>query len=412
MLFSLLIFHPRPSIVSSSIPVSVQAQSAPNAPHDYKAVWTKVSHAIENGLFNHRQMASDIKKWEAEAGPGILASKTDAEFRDRVEGFIKKFGDSHFDFYIKSDQGYYVMDALARNDKADQMPNCGAYFAPTGNGDWKVAFVLDDTSAFKVGLRPGDVMRTANGKPFAPVDSFTGQDGKKIQLGIVRDGNPLTLTVEGSSDQSLDQMLQATRASEKIIKQDGKKIGYIHLWTQTTASFVNFLQSAVLGNLYDTDAFILDNRSGYGGRPEGYSTPFFLPQVDFAWTIGGNKSIQHFGYSKPLVELIDHYSRSAKEMLSQVLKTSKRAVLVGQTTAGNVLGTFPNRVADWCYLEMPIADVAVDGKRLEKVGVSPNIGAPLGFNGKGEDLTLQAGIQEAVKLAKEKAGAESSNSGH
>lgn len=381
---------------------TMQAATKKNESPDYKAVWNRVSHSIENGLFNHKAMAGDIKKWEAEDGPSILASKTNEEFRDRVERFIKRFGDSHFDFYTKSDQGYYVMDALARNDKADPMPNCGAFFAPNETGGWKVAFVLDGGSAFTAGLRQGDIMKSANGKAFAPVDSFTGQEGKSVALEIERNGQAMTIKVQASTDQVLDEMLDATRASEHIIKQDGLKIAYIHLWTQTTQSFVNALQSAVLGNLYDTDAFILDNRSGYGGRPEGYSTPFFLPQTDFGWTVGGQESIQHFGYAKPLVELIDHYSRSAKEMLSQVLKTSGRAVLVGQTTAGNVLGTFPNRVADWCYLEMPMADVSVDGKRLEKVGVSPNIVAPLGFNSKGEDLTLMAGIKEAVKLVKEK----------
>ncbi len=385
----------------SIVHASVQSKKPKSAPHNYKEAWQKISKAIETQLFDHKQIHGQIKKWENEFGPSVEASTNDKDFRNRVEEFINKFNDSHFAVYVKRDQGYYLFDGLARGSNAESMPNCGAYFTKTDNG-WVTAFVLDGTSAFKAGLREGDLVVKADGMSFSPVESFEGKEGKKVVLDAKRGSKTLQITVIGSKDQSMDQFLQATRDSERIIHADGLKIGYIHLWTQASQSFAAVLQSAVLGNLYHTDAFILDDRGGFGGRPEGYGNPFFLPDINLGWKTNGVETTEHFGYSKPLVLLIDHYCRSAKEVFSQIMKTSKRAVLVGQTTAGNVLGTYPNRINSWCYLEMPVMDVFVNGKRLEKVGVSPNIVAPLGFNSAGKDMTLEAGIKEAAKLVMQK----------
>lgn len=375
-------------------------QKAEPEVHDYKQAWTKITHDIEARYYNIKARQSAIDGWIKEAGPEVEAAKTDAQFDAAVEKFIHKFGDSHFDCYTPEEQGYYLFDSLSKGDKAKPMPNCGAYFFPDSNG-WLVGFVVNGTTGSDAGIRQGDIIQTANDQPFQPVVSFQGQEGKQVTLKGLRDGKPITFTVTPSDDRPLDQFLEGTRESAKVINVGGLKIGYIHLWTQANPSFAAALQAAVLGSLYNTDAMILDDRSGYGGRPEQYPNPFFLPAVDFKWQGSRFGYTQHLGYNKPLVLLTDKYSRSAKEMFSDVMKISGRAVLVGQTTAGNVLGTSPDYIAPWCWLEMPIINVFVDGKRLEGVGVSPNIPVPAGFDAKGNDITLQAGIKEAEKLVQE-----------
>jgi carboxyl-terminal processing protease len=153
------------------------------------------------------------------------------------------------------------------------------------------------------------------------------------------------------------------------------------------------LESAVSGKFADTDAFILDLRDGFGGRPERFADVFFRPDVKVNWDFGSNKNVQHFGYGKPLVVLINSGSRSAKELLSYILKSSKRATLIGTQTAGNVLGTSPNRINDWCILELPMVDVSVDGVRLEKNGVQPNIKVLDGFDKDGNDVVIGRAVE-------------------
>ena len=92
--------------------------------------------------------------------------------------------------------------------------------------------------------------------------------------------------------------------------------------------------------------------------------------------------------------MINGGSRSAKEVLSYVFKKSGRGTLVGQTTAGNVLGTFPQAIGDWAYIEVPMLDVLADGVRLEGNGVVPDVAVPSEFGAGGKDLDLSAALEK------------------
>ncbi len=186
---------------------------------------------------------------------------------------------------------------------------------------------------------------------------------------------------------------RASLQSERIVERNGKKIGYIHLWTMANPRFAALLTSFVLqGKAVKTDGFILDIRDGFGGRPEGYFDPFFGPPISIK-TISESRTTEEMtGYGKPLVLMINHGSRSAKEVVSAIFKDSKRATLVGSNTAGNVLGTSPIKIQDWGYLEIPMVDLTVDGVRLEAVGVAPDVLIEDGFDAEGRDSVLEQGL--------------------
>lgn len=72
--------------------------------------------------------------------------------------------------------------------------------------------------------------------------------------------------------------------------------------------------------------------------------------------------------------LTDKGTASASEPLAYLLKTSRRATLVGERTAGAMLTALPHRVGDGWLVTVPEADfVAADGVRLEGKGVEPDI---------------------------------------
>src|SRR5205807_1760504 len=117
---------------------------------------------------------------------------------------------------------------------------------------------------------------------------------------------------------------------------------YIHLWTMSNAAQSTELANSVFGKFKDTAGFILDIRDGFGGRPEGYGDPFFRPEVRLSWQSPMFTQQELFGYQRPLVVIINKGSRSAKEVFAFIMKSSKRATLIGEKTGGNVLGTFPS----------------------------------------------------------------------
>lgn len=366
---------------------------------DFPKLWDQVSQAISGRYYARETRKDEMNRLLAKYKPIAGAAKDRAEFSKSVNAMIEEFRDSHFAFYDTGDQGYYVMDALVRPDKGDELPNIGAYFRPGPDG-YTVQMVLDGSSAKEADLRKGDRIVTADGKPFRPVASFA--EGGTVKLVIQRKGETLTKEVKPSKASAVGMFLDATRASARVIESNGRKIGYMHLWTQANTQFRDALASAVYGKLSDTDAFILDLRDGFGGRPEGYADPFFRPEVMLDWKTPAGTSHQLFGYQRPLIVLINGGSRSAKEVLSQILKSSKRATLVGSTTAGHVLGTWPQRLNDWAYLEIPMVDVIADGVRLEGKGVSPDVAVPKEYDDQGNDLYLAKALEllKDVKVRK------------
>lgn len=240
-------------------------------------------------------------------------------------------------------------------------------------------------------------MATIDNDPFTPVDALATKVGKKATIGTIRNHTPMTAEVEVVQSAGNDFFLDATRASVRTIETGGKKFGYVHLWTMSTEDQKNALAGAVYGRLKDTDGFILDIRDGFGGRPEGYGDPFFRPEVKLSWESPGFTQQQLFGYQRPLVVIINKGSRSAKEVFAYIMKASHRAILVGEKTGGNVLGTFPSPVGDWAFLEIPMVDVKANGVRLEKNGVAPDVAVAKEFDEAGKDLYLEEAVRQLSK---------------
>lgn len=363
---------------------------------DFARAWTGIRNAIESRYYarteQHDKMLTLLTKYEAKA----KVAKDRPEFEKDVNDMISDFGDSHFGFFTKSDQGFYLMQSLVKKDSTE-MAHVGAWFKPEGGG-YAIQMLLNGGSADGAGLRKGDVVTQIDGQPFTPVDSLMDKVGKKVTLSFTRAGKPMTAEVEVHKANGHDFFLNATKASEKIIDYNGKKYAYIHLWTMADEEEKSALAGSVIGMFRDTDGFILDIRDGFGGRPEGFGDPFFRPEVKLAWQTPLFTQNELFGYQRPLVLLINKGSRSAKEVFSFIMKRSKRATLVGETTGGNVLGTFPSPVGDWGYLEIPMVDVKADGVRLEKVGVAPDVAVSKEFDDAGKDQYLA----EALKILSKK----------
>lgn len=372
-------------------------------PLDFKATWKRVESAISTRYYARVARKDEMDKLFAKYGPIAGEAKNREEFSGAVNAMIKDFGDSHFDFLTTEDQGFYTLGAFV-NPNLPDMPNVGAWFKKTGDG-YTVQMVLEGGPAAAEDVRKGDLVMRVDGKPFSPVNSIKDLIGKKANFQIKRGGQTLDKSLDVRGAKGMNLFLEATRNSVQIIEKNGKKIGYIHLWTMANDDFRNALSSAVYGRLKDTDGFILDIRDGFGGRPEGFGDPFFRPEANVEWKFGpsaGQKQL--FGYGRPLVVLINEGSRSAKEVFSYLIKKSGRGTLVGTTTAGHVLGTSPMPLDDWAMLEIPMVDVVTDGNRLEGKGVSPDIEVKPEFDAAGKDRILEKGLEVVIgKIALAKA---------
>lgn len=366
---------------------------------DFGASWDQASRSIRQLYYAREARRADMDRLLAQYEGKAKAAKSKAEFRDIVNQMIDDFKDSHFALLTDDEQGYYNFESLAKKDPAP-MPHIGAWFKNTKDG-YTVQMVLNGTEAEKADIRKGDLMLTVDGKPFGPITPLMDKEGSKVLVTLRRNGKEYSKSVQVEKASAKKVFADAMRSSARIIEKDGKKIGYVHLWTMADEDTKSYLSNVAYGKFRDTDAMILDLRDGFGGRPEGYGDPFFRPDVTLEWKFGptmGQK--QAFGYAKPLAVLINGGSRSAKEVFSYIMKKSKRATLVGTTTAGHVLGTTPMKLNDWAYLEIPIVDVITDGVRIEGKGVAPDVLVKAEFDESGKDLYVEKGVEVLLKKIK------------
>lgn len=387
--------------ILDSPPSALVLLQAPN----FGETWKSVESSIRSRYYARQSRKAEMEALFARYAEAAKGAKSEAEFSVIVNKMIEDFKDSHFAFLSNDMQGYYNFDSLARGKNAEEMPHIGAWFRKDKDG-YTVHMVLNGMPAEKADIRKGDRMVSVDGKPFSPIEAFRNSVGKSVQVVVRRSGKDFVKQVDVVSQRASEMFLEATRNSARIIEQGGKKLAYVHLWTMSPSEDMkNVLPGLVYGRFRDTDGFILDIRDGFGGRPEGYGDPFFRPESRIEWKFGetaGNTEL--FGYGRPLVVLINEGSRSAKEVFSHIIKRSGRGTLVGRTTAGHVLGTTPQRVGSWAYIEIPIVDVIADGVRIEGKGVSPNIPVAQEFDADGKDQFLAKGVEVVLKEIAAKSG--------
>ena len=107
--------------------------------------------------------------------------------------------------------------------------------------------------------------------------------------------------------------------------------------------------------------------------------------------------IVHARWRGPMIGIIDEGTRSGMEILAFALKANG-VVLMGQPTAADVVAGRAFLLPDDSMLEVAVADVFVDGIRLEGRGVMPDIAVPFDLPyAAGADPQLAAALDEITR---------------
>jgi C-terminal processing protease CtpA/Prc len=240
--------------------------------------------------------------------------------------------------------------------------------------------VYDGGPAARAGLMTGDEIVSVDGAPFAEIGSFRGKAGETAHLMVRRapDAAPIAIDVPVETIEPGDLFVSAIADSVKRVDQGNRRIGYIRLWAYTRGETVTQILYDELGQgrLKDVDGLVLDLRSKWGGAPGDAAETFVGGAADMM-TVDrdGTRSFATFRWPKPVVAIIDGGTRSGMEVLAYSLK--KNGVpLVGAPTAGDVLAGTTYLLPDDSLLEMAVADVFIDGERLEAHPVLPDVAVP------------------------------------
>jgi carboxyl-terminal processing protease len=275
--------------------------------------------------------------------------------------------------------------------------------ARQGNELWFVTDVYDGSPAFRAGILTGDEVLSVDGAPYHQISSFRDKAGKQVEVKLRRrpDAAPMTVKVQVESLRPLPMFEKAIADSAAVVERDGRKIGYIRLWTLAARNSMGAVAEALAeGKLKDADGLVLDLRGRWGGGSSdaaemfvGDTPPFRLIDRD------GEAMLANVRWNKPVVAIIDEGSRSGLEVFAYALKVND-IPLVGARTAGALLAGRAYLLPDDSLLEIAVSDAVIgDDIRLEGSGVQPDVPVPFSLPyAAGADPQREAAIEEMRKI--------------
>ena len=369
----------------------------------YRADFDTVLRLVKTKFYDPKLNGVDWKQIGEAYRTKLADVHSKAEFEALINRMLGELHASHTAYVTDDDIEYFMLPSVLHQDmNGHQTEHIGIMGSQEGN-EFVVAGVLEGGPAGRAGIQSGDRLVLADGQPFRSAGSFRGKEGSAVTVKFTRGRDPSvrSVSVTPVKQNILRAFLEATDKSVKVVTVNGKRLGYVHLWTMANEAFRAALERTVERRLHDTEGLILDLRDGYGGSPWNYGDVFFRPDITWEQQSRGFGAIKRYsGYGKPMVVLINQGTRSAKEFLSYEFKTTHRAKLVGTRTAGAFLGAGGFDVGKDGLLELPILGLKIDGKLLEHNGVAPDVAVAPESSYTERDaqyLTAQQTLLDAIK---------------
>ncbi len=252
------------------------------------------------------------------------------------------------------------------------------------NGMVKVVTPIDDTPAFRAGIKSGDLITHLDGKPLVglnlneAVDRLRGKVGSKILLTVRREGESKPLKIS---------MIRDTIKIQSVRHRIEGDVGYIRV-TSFSDNTTDSLKKAIgetkkkLGS--KLRGFVLDLRNNPGGLLEqaiGVSDAF-LDKGEIVSTRGrndrdtrrDNASSGDLAEGYPIVVIINGGTASAAEIVSGALQDHRRAIVLGTQSfgKGSVQTVMP--INGTAAMKLTTARYYTpSGRSIQSKGITPDI---------------------------------------
>jgi C-terminal processing protease CtpA/Prc len=335
-------------------------------------------------------------------------AKTDAERSAAINAMLAELGASHTHHYTRDETAYYeLVDIFSYKlrrdipkffaDKTVSYSGIGI-FTKLIDGKTFVSAVFPGLPADKAGLLLGDEIVSADGAPFEPVASFRNRSGKTVALKVrrVEHGPLIDVSVEPKQIEPDDTFAAALKDSARIVHSNGRRIGYVRVWSYADNEYQNVLEEVLSdGKLKDADALVWDLRGGWGGAQPHYLNVFnpYGPTMTLTGR-NGEAHVVNYRWRKPVALLIDNGTRSGKEVLAYGFKKNGYGPVVGERSAGALLAATAFLLSDGSLLILAVEDASVEGERLEGKGVEPTIPVPFDIRyAAGKDPQLDKAVE-------------------
>jgi carboxyl-terminal processing protease len=363
------------------------AEVAPHRKPDI-AVFDEVWRLVDQHFYDRDFRGHDWKALRDRYRPLAEAAPDEDAQAEVISDMLAELGASHTARYRQDDPAYYqLVDIFAgslRRELRGLFPNGVRYpgiglFTREIGGRLFVSGTIAGLPAETAGILVGDEIVDVDGQPFAPVGSFAGKVGQSVTMNVRRaaGGAVLPIALQPVWIEPADAFERAMVDGARLIESGGKKIGYVRIWSYAGERYQERLEALLVGKLAGADALIWDLRDGWGGAQPYYLDIFSRlgPTMELTER-GGDREFVNVKWRKPVALLINGGSRSGKEVLAYGFKKYRVGEVIGTRTAGALLAGRAYLLRDGSLLLLAVSDVAVDGERLERLGVAPTIEVP------------------------------------
>ena len=344
---------------------------------------------ISEILEAHYAIPADLPRWHRYRDESEKAGFDEREWSPAALNLgLRVLGLSHTVRYTQQDvEFYHLLDAYrelpAFRRTIKDLWRRGVSYTGIGittqedrYGRRFVVGVVPESPAAQAGLAAGDELVAVDEQPFQPVLSFEGSAGRPVRLRVRREhgGPTFELRLVPSHCRPSQMLAQANRRSTGVIVCDGRRIGYIKAWSLAGQAQWRSLTNAILRDLGDCAALVLDLRGGVGGASPDYAD-FFVgrsPELRLKTPRIAGETVVNARWRKPVVVLTDGTTKSGSEVLAFAMKNAG-IPLVGRRTAGEVVAGKPFLLSDGSLLLVAAKLVTIDGTVLEGIGVEPAV---------------------------------------
>jgi carboxyl-terminal processing protease len=373
-------------------------------------VWRIVEEHFFDPQFNGADWPATLERY----APAARAADDDTELARVINAMLGELDTSHTTYFTKRDPAYYQLLGVFSHGRrggpiSELFPDGEVRYADTGiiadeiDGKVFITGLIDGMPGDEAGLRIGDEIISVDGRPYRPRRSAAREPGPPLVFEIQRSPDPGSrrrITVPRELVEPNEMFLRAMRESVDIIERGDVDIGYVHVWSWAGEHFQQQLIELLNDDpLRRADALVLDIRDGWGGARTWYLNVFNrnVPTMTMHPRDGEPHTLD-MHWRKPAVLLINHGSRSGKEVIAYGFRAYDIGPVVGTPTAGAVTGGRAFILSDGSLLYLAVADVLVDGERLEGVGVEPDMLVPF-------EIPYAAGVDPQRRRAADVAAA-------
>ncbi len=284
------------------------------------------------------------------------------------------------------------------SDISGEFGGIGVTFTKDDEGEFLIVSVIDDTPAYKAGLRAGDIIEAVDGKTYDDmndiVEVIRGEEGTSLKLKYKRGNNEKTVTITRD-------IIQIESVKSEIRKDN---IGYIRISSFIETTSEDFKKALSKMETAKVDGMVIDIRNNGGGLvSEGLEVADeLLGKCTLVCYVDnkGNKTCSYSDEDKtdiPYVLLVDGATASTSEILTAAVKDNNGGKIVGTKTFGKGIIQNTCKFKDGSALKLTVMRyLSPDGNEIHKKGIKPDYVVKLKKN---DDTDYQ--LDKAVKLLKQ-----------